>query len=228
MSANILIVEDSPEICELLHFFSSRAGFNVNEVETGEQALGYLDNKMPDLLIVDWMLPGMSGVDLARRLRKEDLTAQIPILMLTARTDEADVLKGFDSGVDDYMSKPFSPRELIARIKALLRRSGTPEDDLLEDSGIRIDLTSHRVSINGKTIQIGPTEYRLLEVFMRNPDRVFERDQLLDRVWGRTIYIETRTVDVHILRLRKLLKPHGLEKTIQTVRSVGYRFTPIR
>ena len=170
----------------------------------------------------------MSGVDLARRLRKEDLTAQIPILMLTARTDEADVLKGFDSGVDDYMSKPFSPRELIARIKALLRRSGTPEDDLLEDSGIRIDLTSHRVSINGKTIQIGPTEYRLLEVFMRNPDRVFERDQLLDRVWGRTIYIETRTVDVHILRLRKLLKPHGLEKTIQTVRSVGYRFTPIR
>ena len=228
MSANILIVEDSPEICELLHFSLSRAGFNVNEVETGEQALGYLDNKMPDLLIVDWMLPGMSGVDLARRLRKEDLTAQIPILMLTARTDEADVLKGFDSGVDDYMSKPFSPRELIARIKALLRRSGTPEDDLLEDSGISIDLTSHRVSIGGKTIKIGPTEYRLLEVFMRNPDRVFERDQLLDRVWGRTSYIETRTVDVHILRLRKLLKPHGLEKTIQTVRSVGYRFTPIR
>ena len=228
MFANILIVEDSPEIWELLHVSLPRAGFNVNEVETGEQALGYLDNKMPDLLIVDWMLPGMSGVDLAGRLRKDDLTAQIPILMLTARTDEADVLKSFDAGVDDYMSKPFSPRELIARIKALLRRTGAPEDDLLEDSGIRIDLTSHRVSIDGKTIQIGPTEYRLLELFMRNPDRVFERDQLLDRVWGRSSYIETRTVDVHILRLRKVLKPFGLEKTIQTVRSVGYRFTPIR
>ena len=147
MSANMLIVEDSPEISELLHFSLSRAGFSVNEVETGEQALGYLDNKMPDLLIVDWMLPGMSGVDLARRLRKDDLTAQIPILMLTARTDEADVLKSFDSGVDDYMSKPFSPRELIAGIKALLRRSGAPEDDLLEDSGIRID--KQRSSICG-------------------------------------------------------------------------------
>lgn len=225
MSANILVVEDDLEICELLNFSLSRAGFNVNEVETGEQALRYLDNKIPDLLIVDWMLPGMSGVDLARRLRKDDLTAQIPLLMLTARTDEADVLKSFDSGVDDYMSKPFSPRELIARIKALLRRSGAPEDDILEDSGIRIDLASHRVSIGGETIHIGPTEYRLLELFMRNPDRVFERDHLLDRVWGRSSYIETRTVDVHILRLRKVLKPFGLDKTIQTVRSVGYRFT---
>jgi len=225
MSANILVVEDDLEICELLNFSLSRAGFNVNEVETGEQALRYLDNKIPDLLIVDWMLPGMSGVDLARRLRKDDLTAQIPLLMLTARTDEADVLKSFDSGVDDYMSKPFSPRELIARIKALLRRSGAPEDDILEDSGIRIDLASHRVSIGGETIHIGPTEYRLLELFMRNPDRVFERDHLLDRVWGRSSYIETRTVDVHILRLRKVLKPFGLDNTIQTVRSVGYRFT---
>jgi len=228
MAATILVVEDSPEICELLRFALSRAGFNVNEVESGEQALGYLDDKTPDLLVVDWMLPGMSGVDLARRLRKDDLTAQIPLLMLTARTDEADVLKSFESGIDDYMSKPFSPRELVARIKALLRRSGAPEDDLLEDSGIRIDLTSHRVSISGEPIHIGPTEYRLLELFMRNPDRVFERDQLLDRVWGRSSYIETRTVDVHILRLRKILKPYGLEKTIQTVRSVGYRFTPRR
>jgi len=228
MAATILVVEDSPEICELLRFALSRAGFNVNEVESGEQALGYLDDKTPDLLVVDWMLPGMSGVDLARRLRKDDLTAQIPLLMLTARTDEADVLKSFESGIDDYMSKPFSPRELVARIKALLRRSGAPKDDLLEDSGIRIDLTSHRVSISGEPIHIGPTEYRLLELFMRNPDRVFERDQLLDRVWGRSSYIETRTVDVHILRLRKILKPYGLEKTIQTVRSVGYRFTPRR
>ena len=226
MAATILVVEDEPEIRELLNFSLVRAGFNVLEAETGEMALGLLDNKLPDMLVVDWMLPGMSGVDLAKRLRKDDLTAKLPLLMLTARSEETDLLVSFESGIDDYMSKPFSPRELIARIKALLRRSGAPENDILEASGIVIDLTSHRITINGENINIGPTEYRLLELLMRNPDRVFERDQLLDRVWGRSSYIETRTVDVHILRLRKILKPHGLDGTIQTVRSVGYRFTP--
>lgn len=226
MATSILIVEDEPEIRELLNFSLVRAGFDVAEAASGEMALQYLDNKLPDILIVDWMLPGMSGVELAKRLRRDGLTNKLPLLMLTARSEETDLLKSFESGIDDYMSKPFSPRELVARIKALLRRTGVPEDDTVESSGIRIDLVSHRVTIAGTDINIGPTEYRLLELLMRNPDRVFERDQLLDRVWGRSTYIESRTVDVHILRLRKVLKPFGLDNTVQTVRSVGYRFTP--
>ena len=226
MATSILIVEDEPEIRELLNFSLVRSGFDVAEAASGEMALLYLNNKLPDILIVDWMLPGMSGVELAKRLRRIELTNKLPILMLTARSEETDLLKSFESGIDDYMSKPFSPRELVARIKAQLRRSGVPEDDTVEASGIRIDLASHRVTIAGTDINIAPNEYRLLELLMRNPDRVFERDQLLDRVWGRSIYIETRTVDVHILRLRKVLKPFGLDNTVQTIRSVGYRFTP--
>jgi two-component system phosphate regulon response regulator PhoB len=228
MATTVLIVEDEPEIREMLNFSLTRAGFSVIEAATGEMALQRLDSDLPDILIVDWMLPGMSGVELAKRLRRDELTSALPLLMLTARSEETDVLKSFESGIDDYMSKPFSPKELVARIKALLRRSGAPENDVLEASGIRIDLVSHRLTIEGKNINIGPTEYRLLELLMRNPDRVFERDQLLDRVWGRSSYIETRTVDVHVLRLRKVLKPFGLDGTVQTVRSVGYRFTPIQ
>ena len=227
MATHILIVEDEPEIRELLNFSLARAGFRVTEAESAESALQKLFNQLPDLVIVDWMLPGMSGVDLAKRIRKDELTSSLPLLMLTARSEESDVLKSFDSGIDDYMSKPFSPKELIARIKALVRRSGLPEDELIEACGIQIDLGSHRLVIQGTNVNIGPTEYRLLELLMRNPDRVFERDQLLDRIWGRSSYIEIRTVDVHILRLRKVLKPFGLDGTIQTVRSVGYRFTPI-
>lgn len=226
MATSILIVEDEPEIRELLNFSLVRAGFDVAEAASGEMALQHLDNKLPDILIVDWMLPGMSGVELAKRLRRDELTNKLPLLMLTARSEETDLLKSFESGIDDYMSKPFSPRELVARIKALLRRTSVPEDDTVESSGIRIDLVSHRATIAGTDINISPTEYRLLELLMRNPDRVFERDQLLDRIWGRSTYIETRTVDVHILRLRKALKPFGLDNTVQTVRSVGYRFTP--
>jgi two-component system phosphate regulon response regulator PhoB len=228
MATSVLIVEDEPEIREMLNFSLTRAGFTVIKAATGEMALQRLDTDLPDILIVDWMLPGMSGVELAKRIRRDELTSALPLLMLTARSEETDVLKSFESGIDDYMSKPFSPKELVARIKALLRRSGAPENDVLEASGIRIDLVSHRLTIEGKNINIGPTEYRLLELLMRNPDRVFERDQLLDRVWGRSSYIETRTVDVHVLRLRKVLKPFGLDGTVQTVRSVGYRFTPIQ
>jgi two-component system phosphate regulon response regulator PhoB len=228
MATSVLIVEDEPEIREMLNFSLTRAGFTVIEAATGEMALQRLDTDLPDILIVDWMLPGMSGVELAKRIRRDELTSALPLLMLTARSEETDVLKSFESGIDDYMSKPFSPKELVARIKALLRRSGAPENDVLEASGIRIDLVSHRLTIEGKNINIGPTEYRLLELLMRNPDRVFERDQLLDRVWGRSSYIEMRTVDVHVLRLRKVLKPFGLDGTVQTVRSVGYRFTPIQ
>jgi two-component system phosphate regulon response regulator PhoB len=168
----------------------------------------------------------MSGIDLAKRLRLDELTASLPIIMLTARGEEADKLKSFDSGVDDYVTKPFSPKELMARVKALLRRTGAPEDNLLEVGGIKLDLTSHRVSIGDEPIHMGPTEYRLLELLMRHPERAFDRSQLLDRVWGRSVYVEERTVDVHVLRLRKILQPYDLHHLIQTVRGVGYRFSP--
>lgn len=225
MRTKILVVEDEPEIRELLKFSLERADFDVIEAESGEAAISLLADEKPDVAVLDWMLPGMSGVALAKRLRKDEFTSDIPLLMLTAKNEEADLLKSFEAGFDDYMSKPFSPKELVARLKALMRRSGLSDDGALEEAGIRIDKSSHRVTIDGKVLAIGPTEYRLLEVLLRNPDRVFERDQLLDRVWGRSTYIETRTVDVHILRLRKLLKPYGLDRAIQTVRSVGYRFS---
>lgn len=226
MANKLLIIEDEPDLRELLSFTLSREGYDVMEAETAEAALQMLDSKLPDLAIVDWMLPGMDGIELVKRLRRDDVTEDLPIIMLTARGEEPDKLKSFDVGIDDYITKPFSPRELLARIKALLKRSGTPENNVLESNGIQLDLNSHRVTINGQEIHTGPTEYRLLELLVRNPDRVFNRNQLLDRVWGRGVYVEERTVDVHILRLRKLLKPFGLDRAVQTVRSVGYRFSP--
>ena len=226
MAHKILIVEDEPEIRELLSFTLSREGYDVLEAETAEAALLKMDSRMPDLAVVDWMLPGMDGVELARRIRRDEVGSDLPIIMLTARGDEPDKLKSFASGVDDYITKPFSPRELLARVKALLRRSGAPENNLLEACGITLNLDSHRITIQGNDVHTGPTEFRLLELLMRNPDRAFDRNQLLDRVWGRSVYVEERTVDVHILRLRKLLKPYRLARTVQTVRSVGYRFSP--
>lgn len=226
MANKLLIIEDEPDLRELLSFTLSREGYDVMEAETAETALQMLDSTLPDLAIVDWMLPGMDGIELVKRLRRDDVTEDLPIIMLTARGEEPDKLKSFDVGIDDYITKPFSPRELLARIKALLKRSGTPENNILESNGIQLDLNSHRVTINGQEIHTGPTEYRLLELLVRNPDRVFNRNQLLDRVWGRGVYVEERTVDVHILRLRKLLKPFGLDRAVQTVRSVGYRFSP--
>jgi two-component system phosphate regulon response regulator PhoB len=227
MPASILIVEDEKEIRELLVFTLLRDGYEVIEAETAEVALEKIDNRLPDLILVDWMLPGMDGIDLAKRLRRDELTEDLPIVMLTARGEEADKLRSFAGGIDDYITKPFSPRELLARVKALLRRSGGPKNNLIEASGICLDLNSYRITINGNEIQISPTEYKLLEVLMRNPDRAFERSQLLDRVWGRQVYVEERTVDVHMLRLRKILKPHGLDATLQTVRGIGYRFTAV-
>lgn len=226
MAPSIMVVEDEPEIRELLSFTITRAGHDVVTAESAEQALQLLDRGLPELLVIDWMLPGMSGIDLAKRLRLDELTASLPIIMLTARGEEADKLKSFDSGVDDYVTKPFSPKELMARVKALLRRTGAPEDNLLEVGGIKLDLTSHRVSIGDEPIHMGPTEYRLLELLMRHPERAFDRSQLLDRVWGRSVYVEERTVDVHVLRLRKILQPFDLHHLIQTVRGVGYRFSP--
>jgi two-component system phosphate regulon response regulator PhoB len=225
MPQAILVVEDEPDIRELLTFTIGRAGYDVIAAETAEQALQKMDKGLPELVLIDWMLPGMDGVELARRMRRDELTAELPIIMLTARGEEGDKLKSFDVGVDDYVTKPFSPRELLARIKALLRRSGAPEDNVLELGDIRLDLDSHRVTIRGEAVHIGPTEFRLLELLMRHPERVFDRSQLLDRVWGRSVYVEERTVDVHILRLRKLLQPYDLAHLIQTVRGVGYRFS---
>jgi two-component system phosphate regulon response regulator PhoB len=221
---SILIVEDEPDIREMLSFTLSRAGYDVWEAETAEGAMTRLDGRLPGLLIIDWMLPGLSGIELVGRLRRDQLTAELPLLMVTAKGDEADKLRSFESGVDDYITKPFSPRELLARVKALLRRSGAPEDGMLEQQGLRLDLTSHQLLINNQSVHLGPTEFRLLELFMSHPDRAFDRTTLLDRVWGRGIYVEERTVDVHVLRLRRVLKPFGLDHLIQTVRGVGYRF----
>lgn len=225
MSNSILVVEDEPDIRELLQFTLSRAGYEVAAADTAEKALQLLDSRTVRLAIIDWMLPGMSGVDLAYRLRNDEFTAQLPIIMLTARGEEVDKLRSFESGVDDYVTKPFSPRELTARVKALLRRSGAAEGNVLEAGGIRFELDSHRVTINGQEQHMGPTEYRLLEFLVSHPDRAFDRGQLLDRVWGRSVYVEERTVDVHILRLRKILKRHGLDQLLQTVRGFGYRFS---
>ena len=225
MPQAIMVVEAEPDIRELLIFTIVRAGYDVVAAESAEQALQKIDKGLPELVLIDWMLPGMDGVELARRMRQDELTADLPIIMLTARSEEGDKLKSFNIGVDDYVTKPFSPRELLARIKALLRRTGAPEDNVLELSDIRLDLDSHRVTIRGEAIHIGPTEFRLLELLMRNPERVFDRSQLLDRVWGRSVYVEERTVDVHVLRLRKLLQPFDLAHLIQTVRGVGYRFS---
>lgn len=225
MTANtILLVEDEPEIRDMLGFALGRAGFQVWESATAEEAAQRLEGVLPSLLIVDWMLPGMSGVEFARRVRRDDHTSDLPIIMLTAKGEETDKLKSFDSGVDDYITKPFSPRELIARVKALLRRAGNPESGIIEHGPMRLDLSAHEFAVNGKPVPLGPTEFRLLEHFMTNPGRAFDRSQLLDRVWGRSVYVEERTVDVHILRLRKALKPSGLQHLIQTVRGVGYRY----
>jgi two-component system phosphate regulon response regulator PhoB len=227
MSTNtILLVEDEPEIRDMLRFALTRSGFQVWDTESAEDAMARLDGVLPGLIIVDWMLPGMSGVDLARRVRNDKVTGHLPIIMLTARGEETDKLKSFDSGVDDYVTKPFSPKELVARVKALLRRSGSPQDGIIDTDGIQLDLNAHQLIIKGQPVKIGPTEFRLLELLLSNPDRAFDRSQLLDRVWGRSVYVEERTVDVHVLRLRKVLKPYGLNRLIQTVRGVGYRFSP--
>ena len=175
MPPYILVVEDEPDIRELLDFAISRSGFSVIEAETAEDALKVLDRGTPELIIIDWMLPGMDGIDLAKQLRADELTKELPIIMLTARGEEADKLRSFDVGIDDYVTKPFSPKELMARIKALLRRTGNPEDNTLSVAGIKLDLSSHRLYINDKDVTIGPTEFKLLELFMRHPNRAFDR-----------------------------------------------------
>jgi two-component system phosphate regulon response regulator PhoB len=222
----ILIVEDEQPIREMIGFALENAGFELQEAADARQAQTLIAEGLPDLILLDWMLPGISGIDYARRLKKEELTREIPLIMLTARTEEEDKVQGLESGADDYVTKPFSPRELVARIKAVLRRGGPPsEDEMLRANGLILDTASHRVSVGDTLLEIGPTEYRLLEFFMSHPERVYSRNQLLDRVWGSNVYVEERTVDVHIRRLRKSLEPHGHDALIQTVRGAGYRFS---
>jgi two-component system, OmpR family, phosphate regulon response regulator PhoB len=191
-----------------------------------EQAQLLMREALPDLIIMDWMLPGMSGIEFSRKLKSDELTKGIPIIMLTARGEEADKVRGLEVGADDYVTKPFSPRELNARIKAVLRRRAPQmTDDPIEVGGLRLDPMTHRVSGNGKTLELGPTEFRLLHYLMSNPERVHSRSQVLDRVWGDRVFVEDRTVDVHIRRLRRALSDSGHEELIQTVRGVGYRFS---
>ena len=222
----VLVVEDELAIREMLGFTLARAGFEVLEAEDTREATDLIARTRPDVVLLDWMLPGISGIDFARRLRREEATRELPIIMLTARGEEASKLKGFAVGADDYITKPFSTQELIARIKALLRRSGIErEDEMVVIEGLSLDTAGHRVNIKGKTVKLGPTEFRLLHFFMTHPERVYSRDQLLDQVWGNQVYIEDRTVDVHIRRLRKALAPFDYDQHVQTVRGSGYRFS---
>ncbi len=222
----ILLVEDEAAIREMVSLALERAGFTVWQAEDGSEAERLLVDVMPDLMLLDWMLPGISGVELARRLRRDEVTREVPIIMLTARTEEEDTIRGLESGVDDYMTKPFSPRELIARINALLRRTSPAKGDgTLEAGGLVLDTHSHRVTANGEVLEMGPTEFRLLQFFMAHPERVYSRAQLLDMVWSRGSFVEERTVDVHIRRLRKVLETSDYDRMVQTVRGAGYRFS---
>ena len=226
MPANILVVEDEPAIQELLALNLVQAGHNPIRALSVEQGQKLMRETLPDLILLDWMLPGMSGIEFARRLKSEELTKAIPIIMLTARGEELDKVRGLEVGADDYVTKPFSPRELNARIKAVLRRRAPQmTDDPIEVGGLRLDPATHRVTGNGDVLDLGPTEFRLLHYLMSNPERVHSRSQVLDRVWGDRVFVEDRTVDVHIRRLRLALAQSGHEDLIQTVRGVGYRFS---
>jgi two-component system phosphate regulon response regulator PhoB len=222
----VLVVEDEDAIRELVGFTLDRAGYEMHEAEDAEQAWRQVNNHSPNLILLDWMLPGMSGIELARRLRRNARTVGIPIIMLTARGDEHDKVYGLEAGADDYLSKPFSPRELIARIGAVLRRVGAvSEGEVYELNGLCLNRAEHRVTSHGNPLNLGPTEFRLLHFFLSHPGRVYSRGQILDYVWGSNVYIEERTVDVHIRRLRKALSPNDHHRMIETIRGVGYRFS---
>jgi two-component system phosphate regulon response regulator PhoB len=225
--ATILIVEDEPDIQELIAYNLEKAGHEAVRAGDAEKALEIVREALPHLIVIDWMLPGMSGIELARLLKANKRTEGVPLIMVTARGSEQDKLAGLEIGADDYMTKPFSPRELNARVKAVLRRRAPQvTDDSVEVRGLKLDPASHRVSAQDKPLELGPTEFRLLHFFMTHPDRVYSRTQLLDNVWGDHVFVEERTVDVHIRRLRKALETSGHDRLIQTVRSAGYRFSP--
>jgi two-component system phosphate regulon response regulator PhoB len=224
MTPTILVVEDEPAILELLKVNLVDAGYEVQAASDAESAQALLKDSLPDLLLLDWMLPGQSGLAFAKQLRADPRTKELPVIMVTARTDEADRVAGLEAWVDDYVTKPFSPRELKARIKSVLRRRA-PEaaQEPLSAGALKLDPITHRVTADGQAVAIGPTEYRLLRFLLARPERVHSRTQLLDQVWGDHVYIEERTVDVHIRRLRLALEPYGLANLIETVRGSGYR-----
>ena len=229
MAASILIVEDEPAIQALILASLKRAGHVAVAAGDAESALQQINSALPDLMLLDWMLPGMSGIDLARLLRNDERTRKLPIIMLTAKGDERDKILGLETGADDYITKPFSPRELIARITAVLRR-GAPQatEDPVQIDGLRLDPATHRVTAGDRPIILGPTEFRLLHFLMTHAERVHSRTQLLDQVWGDHVFVEERTVDVHIRRLRAALESSGHDALIQTVRGSGYRFSAVR
>ena len=226
MKGKILIVEDEEAIREMLGYTLMKDGYSFEEAADADQADNMLTREKPDLILLDWMLPGVSGIDYARRLRNNPSCKDIPIIMLTAKGEEHDKVRALDTGVDDYITKPFSTKELLARIRAVMRRSSLEKKHaIVKVQSLTLDPETHRVTVNDSAIEISPTEFRLLHFFITHPERVYSRAQLLDQVWGQNIYVEERTVDVHIRRLRQTLAAHGYDKFIQTVRSVGYRFS---
>lgn len=226
MPATILVVEDEPAIQSLIEVNLRRAGHVVQLASDAETARRLVQDALPDLVLLDWMLPGMSGVDFARLLRSDARTRMLPVIMLTARAEERDKIEALELGADDYVTKPFSPRELMARIKAVLRRHAPQvTEDVVELGGLRLDPSTHRITAGGADVTLGPTEFRLLHYLMTHPERVHSRTQLLDQVWGDHVFVEERTVDVHIRRLRAALEPGGHDALIQTVRGSGYRIS---
>jgi two-component system phosphate regulon response regulator PhoB len=226
-TATVLIVDDEPDIREVMRFALEGADFKTQEAGHADEARKSILADPPDLILLDWMLPGRSGLELAQQLKQNPKTRDTPIIMVSAKTDESERIQGLDKGeVDDYVTKPFSPRELVSRVKAVLRRSRPGRTNgMIDVEGLSIDHTSRRVMAKGKRLDIAPTEYRLLHFFMTHTDRAFTRSQLLDQVWGDQVYVEERTVDVHIRRLRKVLEASGHDRLLQTVRGVGYRFS---
>ena len=223
MKPYILIVEDELPLITLLRYNLEEAGFEVDEATNGDEALISVRERLPDLVVLDWMLPAVSGIEVCRQFRRRRETRDLPVIMLTARSEEADRVRGLDSGADDYITKPFSPKELIARVRAVLRRTRpSMSAEQLSFADIEMDLTAHKVTRGGRATHLGPTEFRLLRHFMEHPGRVFSREQLLDSVWGHDVYVEPRTVDVHIRRLRKALDVGRSPDVIRTVRSAGY------
>jgi two-component system, OmpR family, phosphate regulon response regulator PhoB len=225
-TTRVLVVEDEQAIREMLRMALERAGLTLVEARSADEAVSKASDPLPDLMLIDWMLPSTSGIALARRFKQDSLTKHIPIIMLTARGEEDDKVMGFEAGVDDYITKPFSPRELVARIRAVLRRAAPmSRDEMLEVEGLRLDPVAYRATADEAPLELGPTEFRLLHFFMAHPERVYTRAQLLDHVWGTNVFVEERTVDVHIRRLRKAIEHSGYDRFIQTVRGAGYRFS---
>jgi len=226
MNKRALVVEDDPDIVELVEHYLAADGWTVESSGRGREALQKARSGSYQLLVLDLQLPDLDGLSICAEVRRDPRTVHLPIVMLTARGDEIDRVVGLEGGADDYIVKPFSQRELLARIRAALRRSVVAEGEVVTVGQLKLDAASHQVSVEGAEIALGPTEYRLLEFFMHHPDRVYSRAQLLDRVWGGNVYVEERTVDVHIRRLRKALTPYGYDRLIRTVRGAGYRFSP--